>query len=201
MKTLGVTGGIGSGKTTVCHMLESMGARVFYADMVAKQLMETDPKVRAEIVEAFGPESYTESGALNRSYLSDKVFGNDDLVAKINKIVHPRVFARFEEEKTRAKKDGVKLLVEEAALIFESGADAHLDVVAVVDSPPYTRIHRVMERDEVPESKVRSRMEHQLPPEELRRRADFIIENDGTIEDLRQQVQQLYDRLVGSEKE
>lgn len=196
MKTLGVTGGIGSGKTTACRILEAMGARVFYADQVAKQLMADDPEARAEIVAAFGPESYDASGALDRAYLARHVFADAANVARINAIVHPRVGAAFARARQQAERDGIPLLVEEAALLFESGADRHLDAVAVVDAPPAERIRRVTARDAVSAEQVRARMRHQLAPAELRRRADYVIENTGSPDDLQRQVEALYRQLV-----
>ena len=198
MKTLGVTGGIGSGKTTVCRFLEEQGAKVFYADIEAKRLMQEDPEVRAEIEAAFGPDSYTDDGTLNRAHLAEQVFGDEEQLERLNAIVHPRVFASFEQAKERAREEDVPLLVHEAALIFEAGGDEHVDAVAVVDAPEDERVARVVERDEVTPDQVRARMGHQLPPEELRRRADYVIENDGTLDDLREQTISLYRRVVGT---
>jgi dephospho-CoA kinase len=196
MKTLGVTGGIGSGKTTVCRLLEALGARVFYADAEAKRLMQEDPGVRAEIEAAFGAESYDAEGRLNRAFLAAQVFGDERKVDRINAIVHPRVFEAFARAKAVAERDGVPLLVKEAALIFEAGGDKHLDAVAVVDAPRGLRVQRVVDRDGTTPEKVLARMGHQLPPDELRRRADYIIENDGPLDDLRAQVDALYQDLV-----
>lgn len=198
MTTLGVTGGIGSGKTTVCRMLEELGARVFYADAEAKRLMQEDPEVRAEIQATFGPESYDAEGNLNRTYLAEKVFGNDEDVARINAIVHPRVFEAFEEARQKARREGVALLVHEAALIFEAGAEKHLDAVAVVDAPEAVRIRRVTERDDASPEAVRARMGHQLSPEALRHRADYVIDNSGSKKDLRAEVERVF-RAVLSE--
>ncbi len=198
MKTLGVTGGIGSGKSAVCRILEDLGARVFYADAEAKRIMEEDPEVRAEIVAAFGPESYDEHGRLNRAYLAAKVFGDPKNVERINRIVHPRVYEAFEAAKRTAEAEGVPLLVKEAALIFESGGDRHLDAVAVVDAPEDERVRRVVARDGVTPEQVRARMRHQMPPEELRRRADYVIENTGSLDDLRRQVTRVYREVVGA---
>ncbi len=196
-RTLGVTGGIGSGKTTVCRLFEELGARVFYADEEAKQLQVEDPEARREIVEAFGKESYLPSGALNRRYLAALVFNDDQKLERINRIVHPRVFRRFQEARTRAEADGVSLLVHEAALIYESGAQKHLDAVAVVHADEERRIQRVMERDGVPREAVLARMEKQLPAEELLERADFVIRNDGDVDELRRQVKRVYEAMTG----
>lgn len=201
MKTLGVTGGIGSGKTTVCRFLEEQGAKVFYADIEAKRLMQNDPEVRDAIVAAFGTESYDADGHLDRAYLAEQVFEDEEKLERLNAIVHPRVFDAFKQAKTRARRDEVTLLVHEAALIFEAGGEKHVDAVAVVDAPEDERIRRVAERDDVTPGQVRARMGHQLPPEELRRRADYVIENTGSLEDLRQKTIELYHAVVGDENE
>ena len=196
-RTLGVTGGIGSGKTTVCRLFEELGARVFYADEEAKRLQVEDPEARREIVEAFGKESYLPSGELNRRYLAELVFNDDQKLDTINRIVHPRVFQRLQEARSRAEAEGVPLLVHEAALIYESGAQNYLDAVAVVHADEETRIHRVMERDGVPREAVLARMVKQLPAEELLERADFVIRNDGDVEELRRQVERVYEAMMG----
>jgi dephospho-CoA kinase len=196
---LGVTGGIGSGKTTVCGFLEEKGARVFYADIEAKRLMQEDGAVRAAIVEEFGDEAYGDDGALNRAYLAEQVFGDTDRVERLNSIVHPHVFEAFETAKERAVDEGVDLLVHEAALLFEAGGDEHVDVTAAVVAPDADRIAWVTERDDVTPEQVKARISHQLPQDELRRRADYVIENDDSLEALRQKSVELYWAVVGSE--
>ena len=192
MTSLGVTGGIGSGKTTVCRMLEGLGAQVFYADVEAKRIMQADPDVRVELVAAFGEGSYDANGRLDRAYLARRVFADEANVARINAIVHPRVFKAFEEAQEAARRDGVDVLVKEAALIFETGGDAHLDAVAVVAAPQAERVRRVAARDGVTSDQVLARMGHQLPPDDLRRRADYVVENTGSLDDLRRQVERLW---------
>jgi len=198
MTTLGVTGGIGSGKTTVCGFLAEQGARVFYADLEAKRLMTEHEGLRADIVDAFGEESYSDDGSLNRKHLADVVFQSPERVEQINALVHPRVHEAFAAAADRAEEEGVEVLVYEAALIFESGGDEHLDAVAVVVAPDEDRIARVVERDDTTEDEVRARMSHQLPQEELRRRADYVIENDGTLDDLRRKSVDLYHSVAGA---
>lgn len=178
-------------------MLEDLGARVFYADAEAKRLMQEDDALQAAIARTFGADTYDEDGTLNRARLAAVVFSDDEKLQQLNALVHPRVFEAFREAKKQAKAEGVKLLVHEAALIFESGGDAHLDAVAVVDAPVDVRIQRVMARDEVPEEDVRARMTHQLPPEELRQRADYVLDNSESAETLRQQVHALYEQVTG----
>lgn len=196
MKTLGVTGGIGSGKSAVCRFLEDLGARVVYADALAKRLMHEDADLRAGIIEAFGAVSYDAAGALDRAHLAARVFGDEAEVARLNALVHPRVRAAMLRLIDEARADGVGLLVYEAALLFETGADRLLDAVAVVDAPVETRIARAVARDGVPREAVLARMQHQLPPSALRRRADFVIENDGDLATLRVQVETIYRRLT-----
>lgn len=181
----------------MCRFLEEQGARVFYADIEAKRLMQENPEVRADIEAAFGPQSYAEDGALNRAYLAEQVFGDEAKLEQLNAIVHPRVFASFEAAKERARDEEVPLLVHEAALLFEAGGDAHVDAVAVVDAPEADRVERVTERDDVTADQVRARMEHQLSPEALRRRADYVIANDGSLDDLRREAIALYRTVVG----
>jgi dephospho-CoA kinase len=194
--TLGVTGGIGSGKTTVCGFLEEQGARVFYADIEAKRLMQENPDVRAAIVDAFGEGAYNEDGVLDRAYLADRVFEDAEQLERLNRIVHPRVFEAFEAATQRAADEGLPLLVHEAALLFEAGGDEHVDRTAAVVAPDADRIAWVVERDGATPEQVQARMQHQLPQNDLRTRADYVIENDGSLGDLRQKSVDLYWSVV-----
>lgn len=193
---LGVTGGIGSGKSAVCQVLEALGARVFYADAEAKRLMEEDASLRRAVQEAFGADSYLPSGALNRAHLARLIFGHKQQVERLNALVHPKVREAFAQAKARAVRDRIPVLVHEAALIFESGADAALDAVAVVDAPQETRMHRVMDRDGASEEQVRARMRHQWPASMLRQRANYVIDNSGRRDALRPQVEQIYRAIM-----
>ena len=199
MRTLGVTGGIGSGKTTVCGFLEEQGARVFYADTEAKRLMREDPDVQAAIVDAFGEAAYDEEGALDRAYLADRVFGDAEQLDRLNAIVHPHVFKAFEAAKARAADEEVSLLVHEAALLFEAGGDEHVDTTAAVVASDADRIDWVTARDDVTPDQVRARMQHQLPQDELRERADHVIENNGSLDNLRRKSVDLYWAAVDGE--
>ena len=197
MTTLGVTGGIGSGKSTACRMLEEQGARVFYADAEAKRLMQEDDALQTAIAETFGADTYDAEGTLNRARLAAVVFSDEEKLQQLNALVHPKVFEAFGQAKEQAEAEGVELLVHEAALIFESGGDAHLDAVAVVDAPVDVRIRRVTARDGASEAEVRARMSHQLPPAELRQRADYVLDNSGSTAELRRQVHALYAQVTG----
>ena len=185
----------------MCRLLEEHGARVFYADEVAKTIMQENKEARAQIRETFGPTSYNDAGELNRSYLAAQVFTDADKLELLNAIVHPLVFEAFEDAKTEAESDEVPLLVHEAALLFEAGADAHVDQAVVVTAPNALRIQRVVERDDISERAVRDRMQHQLSQEELVERADVVIENDESIEALEAAVAELYDRFAEPDSE
>ncbi len=192
MKRLGVTGGIGSGKTTVCRILGELGAQVFYADDEAKRLLAEDASVREGVIGLFGPESYLPDGSPNRRFLARLAFADQALLNQMSALIHPRVLSRFEEAAQQAAREDVSLMVKEAALIFEAGADRQLDAVVVVDAPAPARIERACKRDGVPREDVIARMTHQADPSALRRRADVVLENDGDMEQLRRKVEQLY---------
>lgn len=198
MKRIGVTGGIGSGKSTVCRHFEALGARVFYADLEAKRLMQERADVRAELIQAFGAESYDAEGRLDRAYLARRVFNDSEALAQINAIVHPRVREALVQATRDAEADGVPLLVYEAALLFESGGDRFVDAVVVVDAPEDERVRRVVARDGVMPAEVRARMQHQLPAATLRARADYVLDNSGAPEAVQREVERLY-RLFTTE--
>jgi dephospho-CoA kinase len=200
MHSLGVTGGIGSGKTAVvARLAEHPGVRVVLADSLAKRLMVEDPEVRLQLVERFGPEAYHADGSLNRETIAARVFSDPDELAALNAIVHPAVRRAMLDAMETARTDGVRLLVYEAALIYETGADQVLDHVAVVDAPVETRIERAMARDGSTREAVLARMARQLDPDEARRRADTVIDNDGSLDDLRELADGLYRQLAGAD--
>ncbi len=173
----GITGGIGSGKTTVCKVFETLGIPVYYADYHAKQLMVNDPRLVAGIKKLFGPESYFEDGSLNRPYVAGEVFGNDEKLRRLNRLVHPAVAE--DSERWHHAQEKVPYTLKEAALLFESGNFNNLDKVITVFAPEELRIKRVMERDEATEESIRARMAKQMPEEEKIKRADFVVHNDG----------------------
>ena len=194
---LGVTGGIGSGKTTVCRLLETHGARVFYADDEAKRLMHR-ADVRAEVKALLGDASYDAAGRLNRAWVARQVFGHPDRLATLNAIVHPRVYHALDNAINQAKIDGGALFVYESALLVDAGSNARerLDGLLVVDAPVADRIARVTDRDGSSEADVQARMDRQLAAEAMRAEADFVIDNTGSLADLEAQVATLVQRLA-----
>ncbi len=154
--------------------------------------MQENPDVRAAIIDAFGEDAYDEDGVLDRAYLAGRVFHDAEQLERLNRIVHPHVFEAFEAAAGRAEDDDLSLLVHEAALLFETGGDEHVDVTAAVVAPEADRIAWVTARDDATPEQVQARMQHQLPQDALRTRADYVIENDGSLEDLRQKSVDLY---------
>ena len=197
MRSVGVTGGIGSGKSAlVARLAERPGVRVVKADDVARRIMAEHPGVRRRLVETFGPETYTDRGDLDRGRLAGRVFGDAEALRALNAIVHPAVREALLEEMERARAENVRLFVYEAAILFETGGDRVLDRVVVVDAPVETRLARVAARDGVSRAAVRARMRHQLDPAEARRRADHVVENSGDLDALRAAADALHDRLL-----
>ena len=185
MTTVGVTGGIGSGKSAfVARLARHDGVRVVLADDLAKRLMVEDDGVRAALEARFGPATYRPDGALSRSYLAERVFGDPRELAALNAIVHPAVRRALALEVARARADGVRALVYEAALLFETGGDAVVDRVVVVDAPERVRLARAAARDGVAEGAVRARMRHQIDPADARSRADLVVDNAGDLDGL-----------------
>lgn len=190
---VGITGGIGAGKTFVCRVLEKMGYPVFYSDKEAKELMNSHPGIVEEIIALVGEQAY-EDGELNRPFLAEKAFENKDLLSRINAIVHPRVreaFADFAEQNAGLK----GIVFNEAAILFETGAYKTFDATVLITAPESVRLNRVVERDTIPESQVRSRMNNQWKDEEKAKLADFVIHNDGTTM-LLPQIENMLIKLV-----
>jgi dephospho-CoA kinase len=191
MLKIGLTGGIGSGKTTVAHIFEVLGIPVYYADDAAKRLMNEDENLKQQIIEHFGEESYTD-GKLNRSYLATVVFSDVEKTKLINSIIHPATIADAE---LWMNKQTAPYAIKEAALIFEANAEKQLDLVIGVQSPLPLRMQRVMQRDDITEEAVIARMQKQMDETEKMNRCDFIIKNDEK-ELLIPQVIALHEKLL-----
>ena len=155
---IGITGGIGSGKTTVCNVFRILGAPVFEADAVARQLMDSDEIIKNSLIDLFGKTVYIE-GKLNRNMLATAIFRNTGLRAKVNELVHPAVYNDFYEWLKRNKK--FKYVIYEAAILFEGGFYEKMDFSILVTAPEEERIARVMKRSGISEQSVRERMKSQ----------------------------------------
>ena len=174
MLKVGITGGIGSGKSTIAKVFEVLGIPVYYADDAAKRLMNEDAVLKEKLEAAFGKETYTNK-ILNRSYLSELVFNNPGKLALLNSIVHPATIA--DADKWMQQQSG-PYTIKEAALLFESGANTHLDKIIGVFAPSPLRIQRVMQRDNISEEAVIARMNKQMDEDKKMRLCDYVITND-----------------------
>lgn len=177
MLKIGITGGIGTGKTTVCRIFESFGTPIFDADRAAKQIMNTDPDLISRIKQAFGDQAYLSGGELDRKYLAGKVFNDQRALDQLNALVHPAAIKAFIDW---AAEQTAPYIVKEAAILFESGSHRDCDYTILVTAGESVRIARVMKRDGIDEESVRYRMSKQMPEEEKEQLADFIIQNNGT---------------------
>lgn len=176
MLKIGVTGGIGSGKSTVCKIFEVCGASVYYADDKAKILMNKDEVLKQRIKEKFGKETYSADGKLNRVFLANKVFNNADQLKVLNSIVHPYVFQ--DTIRWMQAHQNEKYVLYEAAIMFESGSYKLMDKTILVISPTEDKINRVMTRDKISRNEVIARINKQMPDEEKMKLANFLIYND-----------------------
>ncbi|MDZ7715051.1 MAG: dephospho-CoA kinase [Balneolaceae bacterium] len=191
MIKIGITGGIGSGKTTVCNIWQSLGAYILNADNLAKEIMVSDADIKQQIINTFGEESYHEDGTLNRQHLADEAFAQGR-VEELNDIVHPAIPGASEKVMEKAEAEGVKVFVYEAALLLQNLRPRNLDKIVLVLSDREKRVERVAERDEVDRQKVIDRINKQQNFKALTDQADIIIRNNGTLEELKHKAEEVY---------
>jgi dephospho-CoA kinase len=175
MKKIGLTGGIGSGKSFIANIFEKLDVAVYYSDTEAKRLMNEHDGIRKALISLFGYEVYTEENTLNRNYLANKIFSNKELIASLNAIVHPVVRTDFNEW---AEKQHGHYVLQESAILFEIGAYKLLNATILVVAPDELRIKRATQRDSVPPEEIMKRMNNQANQQELAKKADFIIYNN-----------------------
>lgn len=174
MKKIGLTGGIGSGKSTVARIFEALNIPVYYADNASKNLLNNNAELKNKIIDAFGEDAYV-NDKLNRKYISDQVFNDSQKINLLNSLVHP---ATIKDAVEWMQRQQTPYVIKEAALIFESGSNKDLDYVIGVKSPIELRIKRAMNRDNISEDQVRARMEKQMEEESKLKLCDYIIVND-----------------------
>lgn len=175
MKAIGLTGGIGSGKSTVARILKLMGFSVYIADNEASQLMHTHPEIRKEIIAHFGEAVYDSQGNVNKPFLAKLVFNHPDHLATINHIVHPRVMEDFRQWSNRQSND---LVFFESAILFEAGLNTEFQTIICVTAPEAERLARVINRDRTTPAQVKARIQNQLDDSAKCQQSDFIICND-----------------------
>jgi len=191
---IGITGGIGSGKSTVCKIFEVLGIPVYYADDRAKWLMHNQSELIAGIKTAFGEAAYHPDNTLNRPYLADLVFNDKEKLKVLNSLVHPAVFqdgVDWNEAHANAP-----YTLKEAAILFESGSYLTVDKIITVFTPKEVRIQRVLQRDDATREAIEARMDKQMSEEEKIERSDFVIYNDGE-QSLIEQVLKVHRELMG----
>lgn len=177
MLKVGITGGIGSGKTTICKIFEMLEVPIYYADDRAKYLMLNDKVLVGKISNLFGSKAYTKDGELNRAYISSIVFADQSMLEKLNQIVHPAV--RLDGENWFKAQETQPYALKEAALHFESGGYQLMDKMITVFAPADVRIERVMQRDNTTAEAVKARIDKQFPDSKKMELSDYVIYNDN----------------------
>ncbi len=175
MKKIGITGGIGAGKSIVARVFATMGFPVFYSDIAGKELLSNDENVKKRVIELFGSSSYT-NGQLDRAFLAKRIFSDNSLKQELNNIVHPAVRDYFS---VWASKQNTPFVFNEAAILFETGSYKSFDLNILVSAPESIRFERVKSRDNLTYSEVEARMKAQWSDEDKRQLADFEIVNDN----------------------
>lgn len=195
MITVGVTGGIGSGKSTVCDMWAQMGAFVLNADDLAKQVMVTNAEVKQQLVDRFGSESFLEDGELNTEHLANEAF-EKGRVQELNAIVHPKLPAAASQKMEEAEAQGYEVFVYEAALLLENLEPGSLDYIVLVLADEDHRIERVKQRDNSSEAEIKQRIKKQRNFEKSTERVDYVIRNNGTLEELEKKAEIIYQSFL-----
>ena len=199
---VGVTGGLGSGKSTVCHLLANMGCALFEADRVAKEMQLTDAEVITGIKMIFGDGIYSRDAdgdlLLDRKTIASIVFSSPEKLQALNQLIHPKVFTAFSLAIDDARQRGVKILVKEAAILFESGGSKGLDAVVVVTADEQTRIARAVLKGMGTAEEIARRLAAQWPQEKLTALADYVLINNVSCSELQQQSEQLYHTLLAA---
>ncbi|MCA9710470.1 MAG: dephospho-CoA kinase [Myxococcales bacterium] len=196
MDVYGLTGGIGSGKSTVAGLLEEYGVPVVSADELSRVVVARGSEGLQAVVAQFGPEVVAEDGELDRARMASIVFRNAERRRELEAILHPRIRDRFEQVLDALEKAGHEVAVYEVPLLFERNLQGEMKAVILVTAPLDDRIARVRARDDVTETEVRARIAAQMDEDQKRRRADYIIENNGNLDELRREVEFLMARFL-----
>jgi dephospho-CoA kinase len=196
MHTVGLTGGIGSGKSAVSRLLREHGAVVVDADLVAREVVDVGSPGLAAVVDAFGPEVLQEDGSLDRAALGRQVFADREALARLNAITHPRIAERTLELFRQAGESGTEVLVHDVALLVENGLTEGYDAIVVVAASPATQLDRLVRLRGMSEDEARARIASQLPLEDKLAVATHVIRNDGPLEELAPQVDAVWASLL-----
>lgn len=192
---LGITGGIASGKTTVAQIFQALGAVVVSADHLAREIVRPGARVLREIAAHFGHQVLREDGTLNRQLLGDIIFNDDQARMVLNGITHPAIAELASKRLREAEQEGALLVVYDAPLLFEAGADRQVDKVLVVRVDAEVQLARLMARDGIDRQQALARIDSQMSQMEKIARADFVVDNSGSPQETREQVRSLFEYL------
>ncbi len=199
MKVIALTGGIGTGKSTVSNLFKEKGVTVIDLDQLVRDLQKPGKDVYNRIVEAFGEEILDANGEIDRRKLGSIVFLDPEKRETLNKIVHPKVLSELKDRLFKLEKKGEKLIVVEIPLLYELGLQKLFDAVILVYAPEDLQIKRVMARDSLSKQEAINRINSQIPIEEKRKKAEYVIDNSGSLENTRQQFDVLFKELTERE--
>ncbi len=194
--TIGLTGGIASGKSTVSSILRGLGARVIDADAISKWVTRPGTAAWRELVDAFGADVLNPDRTVNRRKLGSKVFNDPEALKRLNAITHPRTIGAIKKEIARSEKSD-RVVVIDAPLLIESGMTDMVDQVWVVSVDRETQVHRLMERDHFSQQEAESRMRAQLPLDVKKKYADHVIDNSGSFDKTKAEIEELWNQLAG----
>lgn len=197
MRIIGLTGGIGSGKSTVAKMLREQGIPVVDADQVSREIVEPGQPALRGLAAAFGTEILTESGELNRAALARKAFSSQENTELLNSITHPAIKEEVRQRFAQLEDGGHKVAVYDMPLLIEQGLHEHVDLTVVVDVEADERVRRLVDKRGLDEADARNRIARQIDDDKRKSVADVIIDNNGSLEDLETQAEALIKRLTG----
>tara|TARA_B100000530_G_C15808661_1_gene428609 strand:- start:252 stop:845 length:594 start_codon:yes stop_codon:yes gene_type:complete len=197
MLRVGLTGGIGSGKSTASNFFELFGSFVINADEEAKKILSSNETVQHELISEFGTDIIDVSGEINKAKLARVAFQDEDHQQRLNSVIHPYIYNSIDDHFNDVLKDGkFDIFIIDGALIFESGYDVHMDYIVVVTALLKNRMERALARQTLSREDILKRIELQWPEEEKVNQADFVIHNDGSEEDLKNNVKILIEKLI-----
>ena len=195
MQIIGLTGGIGSGKSTVAKMFEALGIPVYYADDEAKALMQRSKIIKRKLIKKFGEKVY-QNNQLNRAYLASKIFKDKEALAYVSSVVHPKVAQHF---KRWIQKQTAPYILQENAILFENGSYKNFDKIITVTAPLETKINRVIKRDNTNRKQVLSRINNQLSDADKIEKSDFVITNIN-LKETQEQVEEIHRSILNFKK-
>ncbi len=196
MLRIGITGGLGSGKSEVTAFFKQKGARVFDADLEAKLLLLHSEGVQKAVIAAFGDTVLNEVGELDFQRLARHAFANSDRQRQLNEIMHPEVILAADKAMILAEQDGVEMFILDAPLLFEAKLEEYLDLTVVVIADRQVRIKRALARGNLTEEDILRRIQLQMPDKEKLARADLVVTNNGTLEQLQAELEALYSNII-----